>query len=120
MSSVLIVDDARFMRNVLKNILEKNPSVTKIYEAIDGDSAMDVFQKEKPDLITMDINMPHTDGLTCLKKIISLNRNAKVLMITSVEQESIINDAMNSGAKGYIQKPFNEHIILNKIDELLN
>ena len=59
MSTVLIVDDARFMRDVLKKFVERNSSVTEVFEAVGGNSAIELFKKEKPDLVTLDINMPN-------------------------------------------------------------
>ncbi len=120
MSTVLIVDDARFMRDVLKKIVERNDSVTKIFEAVDGNSAIELFKKEKPDLVTLDINMPNGNGLTCLKELLKINYNAKVVMVTSVDQENVYEESKKLGAKGYIKKPFNRFEVLKIIEPFLN
>lgn len=104
--SVLIVDDASFMRVVLKDILISNGLATKVYEAGDGVAAVESFLKYKPDLITLDINMPKADGIQALKGIKKLDPNAKVIMVTSVEQKHIVQEAMKNGAKDYVVKPF--------------
>jgi len=117
---ILIVDDARFMRTMLKNILESAQLSTNIVEAIDHTSAIEMYNKVKPELVTMDINLPHTDGITCMKEILKINPHAKVLMVSAIEQKSVIDDAINSGAIGYIKKPFEENNVISTVKELLN
>jgi len=104
--SVLIVDDASFMRVVLKDILVSNGLATKVYEAGDGVAAVESFLKYRPDLTTLDVNMPRADGIQALKGIKKLDPNAKVIMVTSVEQKHIVQEAMKNGAKDYVVKPF--------------
>lgn len=120
MTSILIVDDARFMRLMLKNILESAKLVTNIVEAIDNTSAIEMYKKIKPDVVTMDINLPKTDGITCMKEILKIDPQAKVLMVSAMEQKNIIDEALSSGAKGYVKKPFDKNEVLNKVKELLN
>lgn len=120
MTTIMIVDDARFMRILLKQILESNQLATNVVEAIDGASALEMYKKIKPDLVTMDINMPNSDGITCMKEILNVDPLAKIVMITSVEQKNIIDDALNSGAKGYVKKPFNKNEISYMVKKLLN
>lgn len=108
------------MRMLLKQILESAQLSTNIVEAIDSTSAIEMYKKVKPDLVTMDINLPNTDGITCMKEILKIDPFAKVLMVSSVEQKDIINDALNSGAKGYVKKPFDKNEVLHTVKELLN
>ena len=115
---VLIADDASFMRTVLKDILKSNGLATDIVEAPDGVEAVRQFIHHKPDLVTMDVNMPKADGIQALKGIMKVNPNARVIMVTSVEQKHIVQDAMKSGARDYIIKPFergNVGLVFNKV-----
>jgi two-component system chemotaxis response regulator CheY len=114
---ILIADDASFMRTVLKDILKSNGLATDIIEAPDGVEAVRQFIQHKPDLVTMDIKMPKADGIQALKGIMKVNPNARVIMVTSVEQKHLVQNAMKSGARDYIIKPFdkaNVGLVLNK------
>ena len=115
---VLIADDASFMRTVLKDILKSNGLATDIVEAPDGVEAVRQFIQHKPDLVTMDVNMPKADGIQALKGIMKVNPMARVIMVTSVEQKHVVQDAMKSGARDYIIKPFekgNVGLVFNKV-----
>jgi len=115
---ILVADDASFMRTVLKDILKQNGLSNDILEAPDGVDAVRQYIQHKPDLVTMDVNMPKADGIQALKGIIKVNPKAKVVMVTSVEQKHIVQDAIKSGARDYIIKPFdrgNVSLVLNKV-----
>ncbi len=117
-SKILIVDDASFMRSVLKDIIKNNGLASEIFEAADGIEGVKAFQKVKPDLVTMDVNMPRADGIQALRAILKIDPHAKVVMITSVEEKHIVQDAIKLGARDYIVKPFdrsNVPLILNKV-----
>lgn len=115
---VLIVDDASFMRTVLKDIVRSNGLASEILEAGDGVDGVKAYQQHKPDLVTMDVNMPRADGIQALRAIMKINPTAKVVMVTSVEQKEIVQDAMKLGARDYVVKPFdrsNVPLVLNKV-----
>lgn len=115
---VLIVDDASFMRTVLRDIVRTNGLATEIIEAQDGVEGVRAYQQHKPDLVTMDVNMPRADGIQALRAIMKINPTAKVVMVTSVEQKEIVQDAMKLGARDYVVKPFdrsNVPLVLNKV-----
>ena len=105
---------------MLKEILVSTIPSVNVIEAADTTSAIEMYNKEKPDLVTMDMDLPQTDGITCMKDILKINPQAKVLMVSAVEQKQVLEDAMNSGALGYINKPFNKIGIISKVKELLN
>jgi two-component system chemotaxis response regulator CheY len=109
-AKILVVDDALFMRTILKDILSSN-GFTNIAEAGDGAAAIDSYKKSRPDLVTMDINMPGTDGIQALKSIMAHDPTAKVIMVTSVEQKQIVQDAIKMGAKDYVVKPFDRAMV---------
>ncbi len=114
---ILVVDDAFFIRKVLKDILN-DIGYTNVLEAADGLAAVEMYKKNKPDLITLDINMPKMDGMQALKKLKSIDPKVKVLMVTSVEQKHIVHNAIKLGAKDYIVKPFNRSMIGAIIDRV--
>lgn len=117
MKKVLIVDDAAFMRVSIKNMLSKN-GYEVVGEAENGKVAIQKFQDLSPDVITMDITMPEMDGLSSLKKILSMDPNANVIMISAMGQESMVREAVLSGAKGFIVKPFKEDVIIAALSNL--
>jgi len=115
---ILVVDDASFMRTVLKDIVKGNGLATEVIEAADGVEGVKAYQLQKPDLVTMDVNMPRADGIQALRAIMKIDPTAKVVMVTSVEQKQIVQDAMKIGARDYIVKPFdrsNVGLVINKV-----
>lgn len=112
---ILTADDSAFMRKLLIDIL-KGAGYTSIIEAENGRVAVEKYNKEKPDLVLLDIIMPELDGVQVLKQIGS---SAKVLMVSAVGQDSIIKDAMDSGAKGFIVKPFEKDRVLEEVKKAL-
>lgn len=118
MANILIVDDAAFMRISIKNMISKsNHQVAG--EAENGKAAVEKYQELKPDLVTMDITMPEMNGLDALKEIMKIDSNAKVIMVSAMGQEAMVREAVLSGAKGFIVKPFKEDGILSAIDKLV-
>lgn len=117
MKKVLIVDDAAFMRLAIKTLLEKN-GYEVIGEAENGAIGLEKYKELKPDIVTMDITMPEMTGIEALKKIKTFDPSAKVIMLSAMGQESMVKEAILSGAKTFIVKPFKEeHVvqILNKV-----
>ena len=118
MAKIMIVDDAAFMRTLLKNILfPKGYEIAG--EADNGQAAVDKYKELKPDLVTMDIVMPNVNGIEALKKIRELDPNARVIMCTAVGQENMVRAAIMSGAKGYIVKPFQAPKVLEEVQKVL-
>lgn len=118
MKRVLIVDDAAFMRLSLKTMLEKN-GYEVIGEAENGMIGVSKYKSLQPDLVTMDITMPEMDGIQALKAIRAEDPQAKIIMITAIGQEPMVREAVMSGAKGFIVKPFKEEGVINSINKLL-
>jgi Response regulator containing CheY-like receiver domain and AraC-type DNA-binding domain len=117
MARVLIVDDAAFMRISIKNMLTKN-GYEVVGEAENGRVGVDKYQELTPDIVTMDITMPEMSGLEALKEIIAINPGAKVVMVSAMGQEAMVREAILSGAKGFIVKPFKEDGIIAAIKKL--
>ena len=117
MKRVLIVDDAAFMRVSIKNMLSKH-NYEIVGEAENGKVAVVKYQELNPDIVTMDITMPEMDGLEGLKEILSVDPTANIIMVSAMGQESMVREAVLSGAKGFIVKPFKEDAILSALQNL--
>jgi two-component system chemotaxis response regulator CheY len=111
---ILIVDDAAFMRMMIRDILTKN-GYEVVGEAQDGAQAIEKFKELRPDLITMDITMPEMDGIAALKEIRKLDSNAKVIMCSAMGQQAMVIDAIQAGAKDFIVKPFQADRVIEAI-----
>jgi len=118
MKRVLIADDAAFMRMLLKNMLEKN-GFEVVGEAENGSVAVAKYKELQPDIVTMDITMPETDGIEALKEIKIFDSKAKVVMLSALGQESYIKEAIMLGAKYFIVKPFNENHVIETLNKIL-
>lgn len=103
---VLVVDDALFMRILIKDAL-KAPDFEIVGEAADGDEAIEKYRALKPDVVTLDITMPRMSGLEALKKIRTEDPDARIVMVTAVDQVEIMREALEFGAADLIIKPFN-------------
>jgi two-component system chemotaxis response regulator CheY len=118
MSKVLIVDDAAFMRMMIKDILEKN-GFEVVGEANNGIKAVELFKKESPDVITMDITMPDMDGIEAVKAIKQIDSSAKIIMCSAMGQQTMVMDAIKAGAKDFIVKPFQPDRVIEAISKVL-
>ncbi|WP_027090860.1 response regulator [Cohnella thermotolerans] len=115
---ILIVDDAAFMRMMIRDILTKN-GYEVVGEAQDGAQAIEKFKELLPDLITMDITMPEMDGIAALKEIRKIDSNAKVIMCSAMGQQAMVIDAIQAGAKDFIVKPFQADRVIEAIKKTL-
>jgi len=106
-SKILVVDDSAFMRRIVRNILTRN-GFDEIVEARDGLEAVKVFRRDSPDLVLLDIIMPGMGGIEVLRRIMEIDGDAEVVMLTTVGQEEMRSECMRLGAVDYIVKPFEE------------
>ena len=120
MIKVLVVDDARIMRNILKKTIKEKFNDFHIIEAKDGQDAIDLFKKEQPHLITMDITMERKNGLDAAREILKIDNNAKIIMVTSLGQEKMLSECVQVGVRDYIVKPFSKERILSSISTALD
>ena len=114
---VLITDDTAFMRMTLRNVLEKN-GYEVVGEAEDGYQAVEQYMSAKPDLVTMDITMPNMDGITAIKKIMEKDPEAKIVVVSAMGQKALVIEALNSGAKDFIVKPFQPDRIVEALQKV--
>ena len=115
---ILLVDDAAFMRKMIKDTLSKN-GYTELFEAVDGADAVEKFNEIGPDLVIMDITMPNMDGLEALKAIRAADPGANVVMCSAMGQETMVIDAIRSGAKDFIVKPFKPERVLKTVTSIV-
>ncbi|MFW6173878.1 MAG: response regulator [Elusimicrobiota bacterium] len=110
MTKFLVVDDSEFMRLTIKNRLKKieDNDVEEVEEAKNAKEAFEKYKEFKPDIVTMDILMPIENGLDAVKKIVDFDPEARIIMISAVGQENIVEEAMKIGAKGYVVKPIKQ------------
>ncbi|MGP4106994.1 response regulator [Virgibacillus sp. L01] len=116
---ILIVDDAAFMRMMIKDILSKN-GFEVVGEAQDGVEAIEKYKELKPDLVTLDITMPEMDGLAALKEIKQLDGDANIIMCSAMGQQAMVIDAIQAGAKDFIVKPFQAERVVEAIQKALD
>jgi len=117
-NTVLIVDDADFMRVMLKDILTEI-GLQIVGEASDGAQAISLYDELQPDLVIMDIMMPEMDGITALKKILSKDPEAVVVMITALGQKDKVLESIQAGARDFVVKPFDQDRVQATIKELM-
>ncbi|WP_338587629.1 response regulator [Clostridium baratii] len=118
MINILIVDDAAFMRMMIKDILEKN-GFNVIGEVSNGLEAVELYKKEKPDIVTMDITMPKVDGIEAVKLIKEYDNEAKIIMCSAMGQQAMVMDAIRAGAKDFIVKPFQADRVIEAINKVV-
>ena len=107
-TQVLIADDAMFMRKVIRKHLAEC-GMTDIVEAANGAEAVELFIKNRPGLVLMDITMPEMTGLEALEEILKTDPEAKVIMCSAIGQQSMIIKSLEMGAMGFILKPFEKN-----------
>ena len=118
MKKVLIADDSKFMRMIIRKILSKyGYSITG--EASNGEEVVEKYAKLLPDVVTMDIVMPKMDGIEAVKRIMQLDPKAKIVMVTALGQEQLVLEAIRSGAKEFVIKPFNEAQVIDAMDKIV-
>lgn len=118
MAKVMICDDAAFMRMMIKDILTKN-GYEIAAEAENGAIAVEKYTEAKPDLVLMDITMPDMDGIQALKKIKEIDANANVIMCSAMGQQAMVIEAIQSGAKDFIVKPFQAERVLEAVKKVV-
>lgn len=117
---VLIVDDAVFMREVLKNMLDKQDDYEVVGCGENGAVGVEMYKTLRPDVVTMDITMPEMTGIEALKVIKAFDPTAKVIMISAMGQEGMVKEAIISGAKTFIVKPFKEEYVIQTLNKVLS
>lgn len=115
--TILVVDDAAFMRMMIRDILAKEGYL--IHEAVNGRDAIEKYEELRPDLVTMDITMPELDGISALKSIRDADPDARILMVSAMGQQKMIVEALEAGALDFLVKPFQPTKVLETVKKCL-
>ncbi len=116
--TVLVVDDIEFVRKTLSEILTQ-AHYQVVGEAAEGNEAVNLFLKLRPDVITMDVVMPGMGGIEAAKKILKIEKNAKIVIISAMGQEHLVMEAINLGVRDYIIKPFSAQDVVKAVERAL-
>lgn len=115
-TKVLITDDSIVMRKMINEILNEN-GFEIVGEAKDGGEAYDLYKELKPDLVTMDIVMPREDGIETLKRIMEFDPKARIIIVSGLHQKALLFEAMETGAKDYVIKPFDKEELVEALSK---
>ena len=118
MANILIVDDASFMRMMIKDILTKG-GFNVVGEAENGAKGVEKYKELQPDLVIMDITMPEMDGIQAVKEIKKINPDAKVIMCSAMGQQAMVIEAIQAGAKDFIVKPFQNDRVVEAVKKVI-
>ncbi len=118
MSKILIVDDAALMRTMIKNALKAEGDHI-ILEAKDGEESVELYKATNPHLVTMDITMDIKNGVVAAKEILSIDKKAKIIMITALGQEEYLKECVGAGVKDFIVKPFTKERVVSAVNKIL-
>lgn len=115
---ILVADDAKFMRKLLAKILEEG-GYEVVGEAETGSEAIALYERIKPDLVTMDLVMPDMSGIDAIKEIVSGDSKARIVVVSAMGQQSLVSEAMSAGARDFVVKPFHPSVVLEVIGRVL-
>ena len=118
--SVLVVDDALFMRSMIREILVRSGRYEIVAEADNGRDAVECFREMRPDLVTMDIVMPGMDGIDAVREILQIDPGAAIVMCSALGQEPLVVESIAAGARDFIVKPFSADKVLEVVDAVLS
>ncbi|MDR2029329.1 MAG: response regulator [Treponema sp.] len=118
--NVLVVDDSRIMRNIVKNTFLQMKIPCEFVEAADGEEALQKLRLQKIHLVLLDWNMPKLSGLDFIKTVRKMDdyKDLPIIMVTSEAAKYNVIDAIDSGATDYIVKPINEKVFFDKISQI--
>lgn len=102
--AVLVAEDNPIVRKAIREMLEQEPDIEVIGEAKDGFCAVRMAKKLRPAVVLMDVAMPRLNGLVATRLIVAAEPSAKVLMLSAHADEAYVEEALNSGASGYLIK----------------
>lgn len=114
---IMVVDDSRIVQLQMQKMLADSQYEVAVC-CKNGEEAIEKYETEKPDLITMDILMPGMDGLEAARQIMSKHPEAKILMVSSLAYDDTMQEANKIGAKGFIYKPFDREQVLQSLDNI--
>lgn len=115
---LLIVDDSLIVRNAIERNV-RHPEITEIFQADNGVTALQLYYQHFPELVTMDLTMPHLDGLACLQEIQKSPQAASILVISALNSHRAAMEAVARGACGFLVKPFTASELTEAMNDLV-
>ncbi len=115
----VVVDDAVFMRTLLKKMIEEVDGYTVVGEGANGYDAIDLAKLHQPDVMTLDITMPELDGINAVKDILKFSPETKIIMVSAMGQQSMVIEAIKLGAKDFVVKPFEKSRVIQAIGNVM-
>jgi two-component system chemotaxis response regulator CheY len=119
MYRLMIVDDSNIIRNRIQRLYNSD-TFSLVATATNGDDAVEKFKLYKPEVITMDLTMPQMDGLECIEKLVELDPEVRILVVSALSDKATGIKALELGASGFLCKPFSEEELVEALDELVS
>lgn len=116
---LMIVDDSLAIRRKIERCINTNMQL-EIVTANNGADAIEIFTKEQPQAVTMDLTMPKIDGVDCVKELVAINPKVKILVISALNDKATSLQAIKNGAAGFLKKPFTDDALHNALQELFS
>ena len=115
---MMIVDDSKIVQNMIQRFL-KEKSIEFAGKANNGKEALEIFNIVQPEIVTMDITMPEMDGIEAIKRIVDINEDVRILVISALADKATAIEALKVGAHGFLCKPFDERELNDALYELV-
>lgn len=119
MLRLMIVDDSNIIRSKIARLDRK--SIFSVVASVgDGLQAIEALKEHKPDVVTMDLTMPNMDGITCIKKLLELNEDLRILVVSALSDRETAIDALDLGARGFLCKPFSDEDLMSALEGIIS
>jgi two-component system, chemotaxis family, chemotaxis protein CheY len=115
---LMIVDDSNLMRRRIERS-QQFEELQLVGTAADGVEALELFKRTDPDVVTMDITMPHMDGIECIERLVAMKPAIRILVVSALADKATAVEAMERGANGFLNKPFTDRQLNEAIAELM-
>ena len=117
MLKLMVVDDSNIIRNKIHRS-QGNKRFEIVASAANGEDAVRAFKMAKPDVVTMDLTMPKMDGIQCIEKLVAINPNILILVVSALSDKATGIEALEKGARGFLLKPFTDDSLSHALTEL--
>jgi two-component system, chemotaxis family, chemotaxis protein CheY len=115
---LMIVDDS----NIIRRRIERSQQIDRLEvvgAAANGRDAVELFRRTQPDVVTMDLTMPEMDGIECVEKLVAINPDVLILVVSALADKATAVEAIEKGANGFLCKPFTDRQLNDALEELL-
>jgi len=116
--SLMVVDDSNFIRGKISRCELDN--ITVIATARNGKEAIYMYEEKRPDIVTMDLTMPEMDGIQSIKKLMLIDPDAHIIVISALSDMATAIEAIKCGAQGFLTKPFTDDELKESLEELMS